>query len=168
MSSNTHCPNPQSYTFTHTKLLTNSLHSDNHLDLDSHTLLFHLHNPGVENSGHNTKHQIDWANEYDVNLDSSSSGLPWNGLIYLLSTPTSNLSERMANSEVCTLYDCKNQTNSYNFLRIKRVHAFLLSVSFKPIFVVIASLYAKLGLFSFSTGVMVNIIFIILHTVQTI
>ena len=31
-----------------------------------------------------------------------------------------------------------NQTNLYNFLQITRVHALLLSVSFKPIFVVIA------------------------------
>ena len=39
----------------------------------------------------------------------------------------------MANLEVCTLYDRKNRTNSYNFLRIIRVDALLLSVSFKPI-----------------------------------
>ena len=38
----------------------------------------------------------------------------------------------MANLEVGTLYDCKNQTNSYDFLQIARVHALLLSVSFKP------------------------------------
>ena len=44
------------------------------------------------------------------------------------------------NSEVRTLYDRKNQTNSYDFLRIKQVHALLLSVSLKPNFVVIASL----------------------------
>ena len=41
----------------------------------------------------------------------------------------------MANLEVCTLYDRKNRTNSYNFLRIKRLDALLLSVSLNPIFV---------------------------------
>ena len=40
----------------------------------------------------------------------------------------------MANSEVCTLYDRKNRTNSYDFLLITRVHDLLLSVSIKPIF----------------------------------
>ena len=78
------------------------------------------------------EHEIKWATAYDNNLDDRTGRLLRNGLIYLLSTPTSNLSERMANSEVCTLYDCKNQINSYNFLRIKRVHALDPSVSFKP------------------------------------
>ena len=81
------------------------------------------------------EHQINWANAYDNNLDISSSVLARNGSIYLLSTVQLLLSERMASLEVCTLYDRKNQTNSYDFLRIKRVHALLLSVSFKPIFV---------------------------------
>ena len=36
--------------------------------------------------------------------------------------------------DCCTLYDRKNQTNTYDFLRIKRVHALLLFVSFKPTF----------------------------------
>ena len=35
--------------------------------------------------------QINWTNAYDINLDATSSGLAWNGSIYLLSTPTSNL-----------------------------------------------------------------------------
>ena len=41
----------------------------------------------------------------------------------------------MANSEVCTLYDRKNRTNSYDFLLITRVHALLHSVSFKSTFI---------------------------------
>ena len=45
------------------------------------------------------------------------------------------LSERMKNSTCCTLYDRKNLSNPYNLLRITRVNALLLSVSFKPIFV---------------------------------
>ena len=40
--------------------------------------------------------------------------------------------------DCCTLYDRKNRTNSYDFLRIKQVHAVDLSDSFKPMFVVIA------------------------------
>ena len=52
----------------------------------------------------------------------------------------------MVNSKVCTLYDCKSQTNSYNFLRIKRVDALLLSVSFKPIFVDVAVVIDMLAL----------------------
>ena len=62
------------------------------------------------------EHEIKWATAYDNNLDDRTGRLLRNGLIYLLSTPTSNLSERMANSEVCTLYDCKIPNNSYNFL----------------------------------------------------
>ena len=45
------------------------------------------------------------------------------------------------NSEVCTLYDCKNRTNSYDFLRITWVYALSLSASFKPIYVVFAILF---------------------------
>ena len=56
----------------------------------------------------------------------------------------------MANSEVCTLYDCKNQTNSYDFLRTELVHALLLSVSFKPTFVVVDSINDMLALLQFS------------------
>ena len=52
----------------------------------------------------------------------------------------------MANSEECTLYDHKNQTNSYDFLRIKRVHALLLSVSFTPIFVDFTPVISMLAL----------------------
>ena len=81
------------------------------------------------------EHQINWANAYDTNLDVYISGLARNGSIYLLSTVQSLLSRPCPNSEVCTLYDRKNQTNSYDFLRITRVHALFLSVSFKPNFV---------------------------------
>ena len=52
----------------------------------------------------------------------------------------------MANLEECTLYDRKNQTNSYNFLRIKQVHALDSSVSFKPTLVDIALLIDMLAL----------------------
>ena len=38
----------------------------------------------------------------------------------------------------CTLYDRKNRTNSYDFLRIKQVHAVDSSVFSQPIFAVIA------------------------------
>ena len=47
-------------------------------------------------------------------------------------------------------YDCKNQVNSYDFLRIERVHALFLSVSLKPNFVVIASLFPEQCIFEFS------------------
>ena len=83
----------------------------------------------------NYEHQINWTNVYDVNLDAAISGLARNGSIYLLSTVQSLLSERIANSEVCTLYDHENRNNSYDFLLITRVHALLLSVSFKPTFI---------------------------------
>ena len=52
----------------------------------------------------------------------------------------------MANSEVCTLYDRKIRSNLYNFLQITRVHALLLSVSFKPIFVDFTSVIGMLAL----------------------
>ena len=78
------------------------------------------------------EHQINWANACYNNLDNGSKRLLQNGLIYVIYTSTSNLSERMANSEGCTSYDRKNRTNSYNFLRIKRVHVLDSSVSFKP------------------------------------
>ena len=96
------------------------------------------------------EYQINWTNVYAVKLDAASSRLARNGSIYLLSTVQSLLSERMASSEVCTLYDRKNQTNSYNFLRIKRVHALDSSVSFKPTFVDIALLIDMLALLQFS------------------
>ena len=76
------------------------------------------------------EHQINWANEYDNNLDISISRLIRNGSISLISTLTLHSPEWMANFEVCTLYNCKNRTNSYDFLRIKQVHALSLSVSF--------------------------------------
>ena len=58
------------------------------------------------------EHQINWANVYANNLDISTVGVLQNGLLYLISIRTSPLSERMANSEVRTLYDHKNQNNS--------------------------------------------------------
>ena len=93
--------------------------------------------------------QINCTNAYDINLDASSSGLTLNGSIYLLSTVQLLLSERMASSEVCTLYDRKNQTNPYNFLQIKRVRALDSSVSFKPIFVDFTLLIDMLPLWQF-------------------
>ena len=83
------------------------------------------------------EHQINWANAYNTNLrvDISISRLVRNGRIDLLSTLTLHPPEQMANSEVCTLYDRKNRTNSYNFLLITRVHALLHSVSFKSTFI---------------------------------
>ena len=66
------------------------------------------------------EHQINLANTYDTN--------------YLSSTHTYHVSQPCPHSTRCTLYDCKNQTNSYNFLQITRVHALLLSVAFKLIF----------------------------------
>ena len=41
----------------------------------------------------------------------------------------------MVNSEVCILYDCKNWTNWKSCMILAVCYAFLLSVSFKPIFV---------------------------------
>ena len=81
------------------------------------------------------EHQINWANAYDINLEDNVVGQAHNGSNDLISIRKLPLSERMANSKGCTSYDFKNQTNSYNFLRIKRVDASFLSVSFKPAFV---------------------------------
>ena len=49
----------------------------------------------------------------------------------------------------------KNQTNSYDFLRIKRVRALLLSVSFKPIFIDFTLLIDMLPLLQFSIAIVV-------------
>ena len=54
--------------------------------------------------------------------------------IFIIHRLIAPISERMKIRH-CTLHDHKNQTNSYDFLRIKRVHALDSSVSFKPIFV---------------------------------
>ena len=51
---------------------------------------------------------------------------------------------------MCTLYDRKNQTNQYDFLRIKRVHALDSSVSFKPAFVDLTLVIDMLALLQFS------------------
>ena len=81
------------------------------------------------------EHQINWTNACDTNLDDCTGRLVRNAWIVLLSTLTLHPPEWMANSKGCTSYDHKNRTNSYDFLRITRVNALLLSVSFKPIFV---------------------------------
>ena len=81
------------------------------------------------------EHQINWANTYDNNLDISISRFVWNRSINLIFTLTLHPPKQMANFEVCTLYDRKNRNNSYDFLRIKRVHALDSSVSFKRIYV---------------------------------
>ena len=60
-------------------------------------------------------HQMNWADAYNTNLDACTGKTVRNGRIdLLLSTLTLHPPERMANSEVCTLYDRENQTNSYN------------------------------------------------------
>ena len=63
-------------------------------------------------------------------------GLEWTDrfIIHHLIAP---ISERMKIWHF-TLHDRKNQTNPYDFLQITWVHALLISISFKPIFVVIA------------------------------
>ena len=81
------------------------------------------------------EHEINWANVYDTNLDYCTGRTVRNACIVLLSTLTLLVSERIANSKGCTSYHSKKPTNSYNFLRITRVHALLLPISFKPIFV---------------------------------
>ena len=95
------------------------------------------------------EHQINCTNVYTDNLDENVVGQAQNGSVYLLSTLQSLLSEWMASLEVCTLYGCKNQTNAYNFLRIERVYALLLSVSFKPTFVYFAIVVHMLALWQF-------------------
>ena len=77
--------------------------------------------------------QIGWANTYDVKLDAASSGLARNGSIYLLSTPTSNLSRPCPTSTRCTSYDRKNWTNSIHSYRLIPNNTSCLSVSFKLI-----------------------------------
>jgi hypothetical protein len=114
------------------------------------------------------KHQINLANAYNNNLDISISRLVRNGSISLISTLTLHPTKWMANLEVCTLYDRKNRTNSYDFLRIKRVNTLFLSVSFKPIFVDFTLLIYMLPLLQFSIAMVVRLIFYILHTVQTL
>ena len=49
-----------------------------------------------------------------------------------------------------TSYDRKNQTNSYNFLQINRIHAFDSSVSCKPIFVDFTLVFNSYWQFLFS------------------
>ena len=68
----------------------------------------------------------------------------------------------------CTLYDRKHQTNSYDSLRIKRVHALESSVSFKPIFILFDSVLYVLALLAIHNGHRRVCVFIILHTVQTL
>ena len=115
------------------------------------------------------EHQINWANACNNNLNISISRSVWNAWIVLLSTLTLLMSERMANSEVCTLYDRKNQTNAYDFLQITQVHALLLSVSFKPILVYFSIvLHILTTLWQFWCSHCQFVIFIILDTGQTL
>jgi len=96
------------------------------------------------------EHQINWAIAYNNNLDIStvrSASEPFVVPYFISFLP---LSERMANLEVCTSYDHKNWTNSYDFLRIIRVDALLLSVSFKPTFVDFTIVLHMLVLLQFS------------------
>ena len=109
------------------------------------------------------EHQINWANACNNNLNISISRSVWNAWIVLLSTLTLLMSERMANSEVCTLYDRKNQTNAYDFLQITRVHALLLSVSFKPILVYFSIVLHILPCGSFDVPI-VNSLFLLFWT----
>ena len=81
------------------------------------------------------EHQINWANACDTNLDDCTSRSVRNARIVLLSTLTLHSPKRMANLEVCTLYNRKNRIILYDFLQIIRVHSLMLPVSFKPIFV---------------------------------
>ena len=96
------------------------------------------------------EHQINWANAYGTNLDDCTGRSVRNAWIGLLSTLTLHPPEWMANFEVCTLYDRKKWTNSYDFLRIKRVHALVSSVSFKPTFVDFTLVIDMLALLQFS------------------
>ena len=86
--------------------------------------------------------QINWANTYDTltQIYLSVDRFGMDESLDLLSTLTLLVSERMANSEVCTLYDLKTQINPYDFSQINRVHALDSSVSFKPTSVDIALL----------------------------
>ena len=84
------------------------------------------------------EYKINWADEYYNNLDEVTVRFASDPSIVPYSIPTSLLSERMKKSTCCTLHDRKIWSNSYDFLRITRVYALFLSVSFKPIFVVIA------------------------------
>ena len=59
----------------------------------------------------------------------------------------------------CTLYDRKNRTNSYDFLRITRVHALLLSVSLKPAYIYFTPVIDMLALsvvLIFSSSIRLN------------
>ena len=90
--------------------------------------------------------QINWANAFNNNLDISTGRSTSELLVVPYFTSSLLLSRPCPYSTRCTLYDRENQSNSYDFLRIKRVHALLLSVSFKPIFVVIAFIIDMLAL----------------------
>ena len=59
---------------------------------------------------------------------------------------------------LCTLYDRKNLTNSYNFLIIKRVNALDSSVSSKPIFIDFTLLIDMLPLLQFSIAMVVIVV----------
>ena len=92
------------------------------------------------------EHQINWANVCDTNLDNCTGRSVRNGRIDLLSTSTLNLSRNGWKIRRCTLYNHKNSTTNTSCTILAACYALLLSVSVKPTFVVIAPLYAELGL----------------------
>ena len=105
------------------------------------------------------EHQINVTNVYNNNLDDWTSRSVRNARIVLLFTLTLHPPEWMVNSKGCTLYDCKNPTNSYDFLQIIRVDVLLLSVSFKPIFVDFTLLIDMLPLLQFSIAIVVCVFY---------
>ena len=114
------------------------------------------------------EHQINMTNVYNNNLDDCTSRSVRNAWLVLLFTLTLHPPEWMANLKGCTLYDDKNRTNSYDFLRITRVHTLFLSVSFKPSFVDIALVIDMLALSAVFIAMVVQLIFYYFHTVQTL
>ena len=94
------------------------------------------------------EHQINWANACDTNLDDCTSRSVRNARIVLLSTLTLHSPKRMANLEVCTLYNRKNRIILYDFLQIIRVHSLLLFVSSKSTYIIFGTLLYVLALFA--------------------
>ena len=115
-------------------------------------------------------HQINWANACDTNLDDCTGRLNRNTwiVLLLLSTLTLHPPEWMANSEVCTSYDHKNLSTESSCTILAVCYASVASVSFEPLFVVVAFVIDLLFLLQFSIAMVVWLIFYILLTVQTI
>jgi hypothetical protein len=103
--------------------------------------------------------QINWANAFNNNLDISTGRSASELLVVPYFTSSSLLSRPCPYSTRRTLYDRENRTNSYDFLQIKRVHALLLSVSFKPIFVDFTLVIDMLALLQFSYAMVSAFIF---------